>query len=50
MHIYECYHYLCRETVMVIFALTAWEAKRQYANILGVSWRDIVAMQMDEGR
>lgn len=46
MHAYECWHYLCRETLTVIIALSSWEARKRFARSLGVRAVDVIAKRV----
>lgn len=39
---YKCWHYLCRETMRIVFAQSAFEARRDMARDLGVPTTDII--------
>lgn len=43
MHAYHCWHYLCRETGRIVFAVNAYYARKELAVDLGVHVTDIVA-------
>jgi hypothetical protein len=44
---YRVWHYLCRETVKVMRAVSSFDARREMARELGVGVADIVAVRYD---
>lgn len=48
MHAYECWHYLCRDTVTVVWAISLAAALREVAAMFGCSARDIVGREIEQ--
>lgn len=46
-HLYECWHYLCRETSTRIAAPSSFKARKELAESLGVRVTDIVSRRVD---
>lgn len=50
MNVYRCWHYLCRETVMVVIAMSEVRARLEVARQLGCRIGDVVAIPVGRQR